>query len=114
MHLLWDALNRRKQITSNDDKDTALARVMNLFDLVALGVGSTLGVGVYVLAGAVAFNHAGPAVIISFIIAAITSSVAAICYAGEIYFLFKRKKPNKTWKSMQNSMLLIFFHIFNV
>lgn len=62
MDNLWEVLNRRKQFTSNDDKVSQLARVMNLFDLVAMGVGSTLGVGVYVLAGSVAFNHAGPAV----------------------------------------------------
>lgn len=85
MENLWKALNRRKQLTSNDDKDSQLARVMNLFDLVALSVGSTLGIGVYVLAGSVAYNHAGPAVLVSFLLAAIASSLAAFCYAGEIY-----------------------------
>lgn len=44
----WQALKRRKQLTS-DESDTNLARVLNLFDLTALGVGSTLGLGVYVL-----------------------------------------------------------------
>lgn len=83
MGSLWEALSRRKQVTSNDDKDTQLARVMNLFDLIALSVGSTLGVGVYVLAGSIAFNHAGPAVIISFLLAATASSLAAICYCGK-------------------------------
>lgn len=83
MDSLWEALKRRKQVTSIDDQDTQLARVMNLFDLIALSVGGTLGVGVYVLAGSIAYNHAGPAVVISFLLAAIASSLAAFCYAGK-------------------------------
>lgn len=77
---LWKALSRRKR---NDDSgaESKLARVLTLFDLTALGVGSTLGLGVYVLAGSVAYENAGPAVTISFLIAAIASAIAALCYA---------------------------------
>lgn len=77
----WHALKRVKQLDNGTDGDTQLARVLNLFDLTALGVGSTLGLGVYVLAGSVAYNEAGPAVTISFLIAAIASGIAAVCYA---------------------------------
>lgn len=80
MNGCWQALKRRKQI-DHSDGNTQLARVLNLFDLTALGVGSTLGLGAYVLAGSVAYNEAGPAVTISFLIAALASGISAICYA---------------------------------
>lgn len=51
-----------------------LKRVLNIYDLTALGTGSTLGCGVYVLAGTVAREMAGPAVVLSFILAAVVSS----------------------------------------
>lgn len=71
---LWSALTRKKRNDSNEE--SKLARVLNLFDLTALGVGSTLGMGVYILAGSVAYEQAGPAVTISFLIAAIASAFA--------------------------------------
>lgn len=72
MTSLFSALTRKK--TNYEEETTALARVLTIKDLIFLGVGASLGLGAYVLAGQVA-KGAGPAACLSFIIAAATSAV---------------------------------------
>lgn len=76
---LWRILKRKKVVDSHEEEgENRLGRVLSTFDLTALGVGGTLGVGVYVLVGQVAKESAGPAVIISFLLAGIASIFAGL------------------------------------
>jgi APA family basic amino acid/polyamine antiporter len=56
-------------------------RVMGVWQLTAIGVGAIIGVGIFVLAGQQAAVNAGPAVVLSFLIAGIGSACAALAYA---------------------------------
>ncbi|MEU4426529.1 amino acid permease [Actinoplanes sp. NPDC024001] len=73
---------RRKPVDEIvDDRETGLTRTLGLWQLTAIGVGGIIGAGIFALAGAVAHETAGPAVLISFLLAGIASAAAALSYA---------------------------------
>ncbi|KAM6165304.1 cationic amino acid transporter 4 [Erethizon dorsatum] len=73
-------LNRLKPLEESS-METSLRRCLSTLDLTLLGVGGMVGSGLYVLTGTVAKDMAGPAVLLSFGIAAVASLLAALCYA---------------------------------
>ncbi|KAK6159047.1 hypothetical protein DH2020_006361 [Rehmannia glutinosa] len=83
------SLVRRKQVDSVHTKSSSssgsghqtLAKALTIPHLIAIGVGSTIGAGVYILVGTVAREHSGPALTFSFLIAGIAAALSAFCYA---------------------------------
>ncbi|BCL15917.1 amino acid permease [Micromonospora sagamiensis] len=73
---------RRKPVEEiTEEAGEGLARSLGLWQLTAIGVGGIIGAGVFALAGAVANETAGPAVLLSFLIAGVASAAAALSYA---------------------------------
>ena len=61
--------------------DSRLERTLHARDLVALGIGAVIGTGIFILPGHEAAEHAGPAVSIAFLLAAIVSGIVGMAYA---------------------------------
>lgn len=70
--------SRRGDLT---DEDTFFNRCLTVLDVILLGMGSMLGPGLYVATGQIARDTAGPAIVISLLIAAIPAILSSLCYA---------------------------------
>jgi APA family basic amino acid/polyamine antiporter len=78
------SLFRRKSIgelQAEAENEHGLKRSLGAFNLVMLGIGAIIGTGIFVLTGTVAAQNAGPAVVLSFVLAGLASVFAALCYA---------------------------------
>src|SRR2546422_10955074 len=77
-------LLRRKSVTDLQTEaltDHSLKRALGALNLTMLGIGAIIGTGIFVLTGTVAAVNAGPAVVLSFVIAGVASVFAALCYS---------------------------------
>jgi APA family basic amino acid/polyamine antiporter len=70
-----------EQLTSSVDAEGSLKRTLGAGSLIALGIGAIIGAGLFVRTAAAAGEHAGSAVTLSFIVAAIGCAFAGLCYA---------------------------------
>lgn len=61
--------------------EATLKRTLTATQLVMLGIGAVIGAGIFVLTGHAAANHAGPAIVLSFVIAGVACAFAGLCYA---------------------------------
>lgn len=91
---LWQKMIRRENPSSYADKDGKLQPVLGKREMIAMGIGTVVGAGVFTMPGIVAAEYAGPAVVISFVIAALIAGLSALAYselasampfAGSIY-----------------------------
>jgi APA family basic amino acid/polyamine antiporter len=77
-------LFRRKSVTDLQAEaltDHSLKRALGALNLTMLGIGAIIGTGIFVLTGTVAALNAGPAVVLSFVLAGVASIFAALCYS---------------------------------
>ena len=74
------AVRLKTSAEAESTTDLSMKKVLGAFDLLLLGVGGVVGGGVFVLTGAAAHDHAGPAVVLSYVIASLTSMITGLCY----------------------------------
>lgn len=75
------SLFRTKPINQDAYCDTGLKRCLNATDLTLLGIGAIIGAGIFVLTGVAAATKAGPAIVLSYVVAGFACAFAALAYA---------------------------------
>jgi basic amino acid/polyamine antiporter, APA family len=70
-----------QSIADTDEPEFRLKKSLSALDLTVFGIGVVIGAGIFTLTGRAAHDVAGPAIVISFAVAAIACALAALCYA---------------------------------
>ncbi len=78
---IWKKKQLHQLLEEADDSEKGLKKTLSATSLVALGIGAIIGAGLFSLTGIAAAENAGPAVVFSFILAAIGCAFAGLCYA---------------------------------
>ncbi|KRK71043.1 APC family permease [Lacticaseibacillus nasuensis] len=81
MPAFWRRMTRKEDPSVYEDKDSHLPRVLTVKDFLALGVGTIVSTTIFTLPGVVAADHAGPAVALSCLLAAVVAGLVAFAYA---------------------------------
>jgi len=76
---LW--ATKHPHAAQSDAQGLSLHRTLGPWGLTALGIGAVIGGGIFVITGQAAANHAGPAIMLSFVLAAICCTFCALAYA---------------------------------
>lgn len=81
MSNLWKTKSLSQLLRNADESEKGLKRTLSATSLVALGIGAIIGAGLFSLTGIASAENAGPAVVYSFILAALGCAFAGLCYA---------------------------------
>lgn len=76
-----DVIHQNDEDPTDTEHHVRLERRLTSWDLIGFGIGIVIGTGIFTLTGVQAKNNAGPAIVISFLIAGAVAVLAAICYA---------------------------------
>src|SRR5258705_3752624 len=78
---LFQTKSIEQSLRDADEPRHKLKKDLSAFDLTVFGVGVIIGTGIFVLTGKQAALNAGPAIVLSFLLAGIACALAALCYA---------------------------------
>lgn len=78
---IWKTKTLARLLDEASESEKGLKRTLSSRALVALGIGAIIGAGLFSLTGIAAADHAGPAVTLSFVLAAVGCAFAGLCYA---------------------------------
>ena len=79
--MAWRTKSVEQSIADTDEPSTRLRKDLNWWDLTVFGVSVVIGAGIFTITASTAGNITGPAIALSFVIAAVTCGLAALCYA---------------------------------
>ncbi|WNM19516.1 amino acid permease [Flavobacterium capsici] len=78
---IWNRKSLDVLLSEATESEKGLKRTLSSTSLIALGIGAIIGAGLFSLTGIAAAEHAGPAVTLSFVLAAVGCAFAGLCYA---------------------------------